>query len=126
MIGARYEFNRATFGLPVESYRVDSFITKGERLPVVTEFVLRLLRICGPITVPAFRDYFELRDRIADRGDAFLRGLVEHLFAYGSGRPPSFADAEAIDGIMVAAKADGAGLGGILLKIVTTPEFRTK
>ena len=75
---------------------------------------------------PAFRDYFELRDRIADRGDAFLRGLVEHLFAYGSGRPPSFADAEAIDGIVVAAKADGAGLGGILRKIVTTPEFRTK
>ncbi|HQR47851.1 MAG TPA: hypothetical protein PL152_00870 [Steroidobacteraceae bacterium] len=58
MSGASYEFNRATFGLPVESYRVDSFITKGERLPVVTEFVLRLLRICGPITVPAFRDYF--------------------------------------------------------------------
>jgi hypothetical protein len=55
---SRYEFNRVTFGLPVESYRVDSFVTKGERLPVVTEFVLRLLRICGPITVPAFRDYF--------------------------------------------------------------------
>ena len=75
---------------------------------------------------PAFRDYFELRDRIADRGSAFLRGLVEHLFAYGSGRPPSFADAEAIDGIVAVAQADGAGLGDILLKIVATPEFRTK
>jgi len=75
---------------------------------------------------PAFRDFFELRDRVADRGDAFLRGLVEHLFAYGSGRPPSFADAEVIDEIVAAAKADGAGLGGIILKIVATPEFRTK
>lgn len=85
MSGARYEFNRATFGLPVESYRVDSFITKGERLPVVTEFVLRLLRICGPITVPAFRDYFGFSEAesLAVAESLSRQGLVvlhdEHL-----------------------------------------------
>ena len=85
MSGASYEFNRATFGLPVESYRVDSFITKGERLPVVTEFVLRLLRICGPITVPAFRDYFGFSEAesLAVAESLSRQGLVvlhdEHL-----------------------------------------------
>jgi hypothetical protein len=85
MSGERFEFNRTTFGLPVESYRVDSFITKDERLPVVTEFVLRLLRICGPITVPAFRDYFGFSEAesLAVAESLSRQGLVvlrdEHL-----------------------------------------------
>lgn len=52
------EFNRVTFGLPVETFRVDAYIALDERLPVVTEFVLRLLRICGPIDLSTFRNYF--------------------------------------------------------------------
>lgn len=52
------EFNRVTFGLPVETFRVDAYIALEERLPVVTEFVLRLLRICGSVNLTAFRDYF--------------------------------------------------------------------
>lgn len=52
------EFNRVTFGLPVETFRVDAYIALEERLPVVTEFVLRLLRICGPVNLTAFRNYF--------------------------------------------------------------------
>lgn len=52
------EFNRVTFGLPVETFRVDAYIALEERLPVVTEFVLRLLRICGVVNLTAFRNYF--------------------------------------------------------------------
>lgn len=52
------EFNRVTFGLPVETFRVDAYIALEERLPVVTEFVLRLLRICGPVNLTTFRNYF--------------------------------------------------------------------
>lgn len=52
------EFNRVTFGLPVETFRVEAYIALEERLPVVTEFVLRLLRICGQVSLSAFRDYF--------------------------------------------------------------------
>lgn len=52
------EFNRMTFGLPVETFRVDAYIALEERLPVVTEFVLRLLRICGSVNLTAFRNYF--------------------------------------------------------------------
>ncbi|TCP15941.1 hypothetical protein [Simplicispira metamorpha] len=52
------EFNRVTFGLPVETFRVDAYIALEERLPVVTEFVLRLLRVCGAVNLTAFRNYF--------------------------------------------------------------------
>ena len=75
---------------------------------------------------PAFADFFELRDRIADRGDGFLRGLVENLYEYALGRPVSFTDAEAIDGIVAAAKADGGGFKSIVKQLVATPEFQTK
>ena len=57
-----FEFNRITFGLPIESYRVDAFITRDERLPVVTEYVLRLLKICNSLSLSALRDYFGFSD----------------------------------------------------------------
>lgn len=56
------EFNRVTFGLPIETFRVEAYIALDERLPVVTEFVLRLLRVCGRVSMPAFRDYFGFTD----------------------------------------------------------------
>lgn len=85
-----YAFNRVTFGLPVESYRVEAFITKDERLPVVTEFVLRLLRICGPLSVPALRDYFGFTqaeslavvDSLSRQGLVVLRGESLQLSSY--------------------------------------------
>jgi hypothetical protein len=57
-----YEFNRVTFGLPIETFRVEAYIALDERLPVVTEFVLRLLRVCGRVSMPAVRDYFGFTD----------------------------------------------------------------
>jgi hypothetical protein len=56
------EFNRVTFGLPVETFRVSAHIALDERLPVVTEFVLRLLRICGHTSLVDLRDYFGFND----------------------------------------------------------------
>jgi hypothetical protein len=75
---------------------------------------------------PPFGDYFELRSLIAARGDDFLRGLVEHLYAYALGRPVSFGDADAIDGIVAAARERGAGFRDIVKLVVATPEFLTK
>jgi hypothetical protein len=57
-----FEFNRITFGLPIESYRVDAYITRDERLPVVTEYVLRLLKICNSLSLATLRDYFGFSD----------------------------------------------------------------
>jgi len=70
------EFNRVTFGLPVETFRVEAYIALEERLPVVTEFVLRLLRICGQVPLAAFRDYFGFSD-----GEALA--VVESLSRQG-------------------------------------------
>ncbi len=56
------EFNRITFGLPIETFRIDAYIALDERLPVVTEFVLRLLHICGRVSINAFKDYFGFTD----------------------------------------------------------------
>jgi hypothetical protein len=75
---------------------------------------------------PAFDDFFELRSLIAARGDGFLTGLIENLYAYALGRPVSFADADTIDGLVAKAKADQGGLASIVQAIVASPEFRTK
>lgn len=75
---------------------------------------------------PAFKDYFELRDRIADRGDDFLKGLIENLYEYALGRRVSFADANTIDTLVKAAKADDGRLKSAIKKLVVTPEFQSK
>jgi len=51
-------FNRITFALPVQPFKVTAFISTQERLPAVTEFVLRLLHTCGRVSLTGFRDYF--------------------------------------------------------------------
>jgi hypothetical protein len=51
-------FNRITFALPVQPFKVTAFVSTQERLPAVTEFVLRLLHTCGRVSLGAFRDYF--------------------------------------------------------------------
>ncbi|MDO3535956.1 hypothetical protein [Ralstonia pseudosolanacearum] len=70
------EFNRVTFGLPIETFRVEAYIALDERLPVVTEFVLRLLRVCGRVPMPALRNYFGFTD-----GEAL--SVVESLSRQG-------------------------------------------
>ncbi|WP_038729599.1 hypothetical protein [Burkholderia pseudomallei] len=70
------EFNRVTFGLPIETFRVEANIALDERLPVVTEFVLRLLRICGRVSMVSLRDYFGFTD-----GEAL--SMVESLTRQG-------------------------------------------
>ncbi len=72
------EFNRVTFGLPVETFRITAHIALEERLPIVTEFVLRLLRICGHTSLADLRDYFGFTDSEALSLIEFLsrQGLI--------------------------------------------------
>lgn len=58
MSSERHEFNRVTFGLPAQTFRVSAFISTEERLPAVTEFVMRLLHTCGRVSLGGFRQYF--------------------------------------------------------------------
>lgn len=51
-------FQEVTLGLPVQAFSIKAHISMDERLPAVTEFVLRLLDTCESISQIAFRDYF--------------------------------------------------------------------
>lgn len=53
-----FPFNKVTIGLPVESFAIKSYIATEARMPVVTEYVLRLLRVCGAVSTESFRNYF--------------------------------------------------------------------
>lgn len=74
---------------------------------------------------PAFKDYWELRDLVAARGEDFLRGMTENLFEYALGRKLSFLDRDTTDRLMDLAKKD-PGLKSIILNLVATEEFQMK
>lgn len=71
-----FEFNRVTFGLPVETFHVNAYIALDERLPIVTEFVMRLLKVCERVSLAAVRDYFGFNDIEA-------RSVIESLTKQG-------------------------------------------
>lgn len=73
------EFNRITYGLPVERFRIEAYIALEERLPVVTEYLLRLLRICGRLPLASIREYFGFTDAeiLATIESLSRQGLLE-------------------------------------------------
>src|SRR5919198_1330694 len=54
------EFNRITFALPGCQFVINASVTVNERLPKVTEFVLRLIRLCDGLEPEQIRAYFGL------------------------------------------------------------------
>ena len=75
---------------------------------------------------PAFQDYFELRDLIAEKSGAFSKGLSEALIEYALGRPIGFRDAP-----LVAAMVERAGQKHLALRefihaLVESKEFQSK
>ena len=106
------EFNRITFGLPVETFRVEAYIALDERLPVVTEFVMRLLKVCGQVPLTAVRDYFGFNDIEARaviesltkqglldllEGEVRLRSFALEKFEEAGGDHPRFSKVELKD-----------------------------
>lgn len=57
-----HPFNRITFSIPIETFKIDAFVTDDKREPVVTEFSLRLLWISGPIPINTFQSFFGFSD----------------------------------------------------------------
>jgi hypothetical protein len=75
---------------------------------------------------PSFQNYFELRDRIAEKSGAFSKGLSEALIEYALGRPIGFRDAP-----LVAAMVERAGQKHLALRefihaLVESKEFQSK
>jgi hypothetical protein len=75
---------------------------------------------------PAFSDYFELRDRIAEREPDFARGFTEALIAYALGRPFGFIDEDLANKILTAAKAKQYSVSEFVQSLVLSQTFRKK
>ena len=75
---------------------------------------------------PAFGDYYELRDLIAQREDDFARGFVEHLIEYGLSRPFGFTDEDLALGMLSSAKNKNYALREFIHALVQSEAFKTK
>ena len=75
---------------------------------------------------PAFGDYRELHNLIADREEDFARGFTEHLIEYALGRPFGFTDEELADEIVQAARGERFAVAEFVHALVRSEAFRTK
>lgn len=75
---------------------------------------------------PAFKDYFELREIVADRVDAFGRSLTEALLEYSLGRPCGYADDDLVAEILTRARRRDWRLGEFIQAVVASKEFQSK
>jgi hypothetical protein len=75
---------------------------------------------------PAFVDYFELRDRIAEREPDFARGFTEHLIEYALGRPFGFVDEDLAVTMLTSAKNQEYAVSEFVQALVQSKAFRTK
>ena len=55
--------NTVTFALPARRFVIQSSVTVNESLPKVTEFALRLIRLCEDIEAEQFAQYFGFTDK---------------------------------------------------------------
>ena len=75
---------------------------------------------------PAFSDYQELRDLIADREEGFARGFTEHLIEYALGRPFGFTDEELANELVNSARSKEFSVSEFIHALVQSNSFRTK
>ena len=75
---------------------------------------------------PSFRDYRDMRDKIATHQEQFARGYVEALVTYGLGRPFGFTDEKLAEGIMAAASSENYATSAFIQALVATKEFQSK
>jgi hypothetical protein len=75
---------------------------------------------------PAFRDYFELREIIASRPEAFARGLTENLIAYALGRPFGFTDEDLAKDMVQRVKMKNFAMREFVQALVASKAFQTK
>lgn len=74
----------------------------------------------------AFKDYFELRNIIASKSDAFARSFSEALIEFALGRPLGFRDEPLVDAMIAQAGKKNFAMREFLHALVASREFRTK
>jgi hypothetical protein len=75
---------------------------------------------------PAFRDFFELRDIVASKPDAFARGFTEALIEYTLGRPCGFSDQELVATIVNRARSKDYSVQEFIHALVASEAFNSK
>ena len=75
---------------------------------------------------PAFSNYFELRDRVAEREPDFARGFTEALIAYALGRPFAFTDEDLAKEILTVAKSKEHSVSEFVQALVLSEAFKWK
>ena len=73
-----------------------------------------------------FKDFYELRDRIAEKESDFARGFAEHLIEYALGRPFGFVDYNFADSILEQAEKKDYALNAFILGVVQSDRFKLK
>lgn len=87
-------FNQITFSLPARQFVIDSSVTVNESLPKVTEFVLRLIRLCEVIEPEEIGHYFGLTPKevrlllesLSDQSLIAFDGKVVKLTTYAESK----------------------------------------
>jgi hypothetical protein len=65
-----------TFAIPAQSFAISCAVSAEESLPVVTEFVLRMIHTCGAMSAPQIQSFFGFDDKEAA---AVIRTLHDEL-----------------------------------------------
>ena len=74
----------------------------------------------------SFANFFELRDRVAERDDAFSRSFAESLIEYALGRPYGFSDEALREKILEHADSGGEQMREVIIALIQSKAFRTK
>lgn len=75
---------------------------------------------------PAFRNYFEFRDIVASKSDAFARSYSEILLEYALGRSIGFRDQPLLDSMVKHGAAKDYATRDFIQSLVASPQFHTK
>ncbi|MFO1440465.1 MAG: DUF1592 domain-containing protein [Verrucomicrobiaceae bacterium] len=75
---------------------------------------------------PAFKDYFELRNIIASKSDAFARSFSEALIEFALGRPLGFRDEPLVDEMIAQAGKKNLAMREFIHALVRSREFHIK
>ena len=75
---------------------------------------------------PKFANYFELRDLIAAREQAFAMGFAEALVSYALGRPAGFSDRELIETMVQRATQNNYAAREFVHALIQSKQFQSK
>ena len=75
---------------------------------------------------PAFKDYFELRNLIASKSDAFARSFSEALIEFALGRPIGFRDEPLVDEMIAQAEKKNLAMREFIHALVSSRGFHMK